>query len=193
MKGVETYLHRHAKGVLATWLRGRSKVGVNFKAFPGIRADIPLSTDKPMYGVYEEYPVVITQDDEPEPIGHRRLCEGGECDHKHAWECYNSMMFKVSSKMHGIPSARDIKRFNEKTFPQTNRLKMRWFFDVGIVDNEGRLCTVFEVCHSNPMTEAKIEWLNENNVKWYEISAEWIMGRVRSPFSLKDGIIRQTQ
>ena len=58
--GVESYLHRYGKKVVASWLRKKIRIGSNFKGLSNLKMDLDfkeLQQEKPMLGVYEEYPV----------------------------------------------------------------------------------------------------------------------------------------
>lgn len=172
-------MHRFAKQTLATWLRGRSRVGVNFKGLQPVLPGLPLhpKSASPMFGVYDEYPI-CTMSTTNEIVG--LACT--------EWKTRGIK----SSKGHGIPLGKDIKQWNENC-TKDKRLRMEWFFDVGVVDPvTSQLCYVFEIVHTNPMDDAKIEWLRANNIQWIEISALWIMNRVKSPFNLHPGITRSS-
>ncbi len=180
MKGVESYMHRFAKQTVASWLRNRSKVGVNFKGLQPIMKDLPLHTQRPMFGIYEEYPVCRTLSD---VIGLNKCLEITCNATDHSWNCWSSANGKKTCQRHGIPTLRELGEWN---------LTINWLFDIGVVDNEGNLCFVAEICHKNPMNDAKINWLKEHNIPWIELSADWIMNRVKGPFDLKDGILRSS-
>jgi hypothetical protein len=179
MKGVESYMHKFAKQTLATWLRTRSRVGANFKGLEPFLPLIPLAPKSmsPMYGVYEEYPICHTVEN----------CVLGLCIGD--WQAGNVK----ASKTHGIPSSKDIKTWNQNCQNKKQKLTMDWFFDVAIIDPvSSHLCFVFEVMHTNAMDERKITWLQEKGIAWAELKADWIMTRVKSPFSLTPGIIRSS-
>jgi hypothetical protein len=67
---------------------------------------------------------------------------------------------------------------------------MEWFFDIGVVDSSGRLATVFEIKHTHPITEKKVEWMERHGIRWFEVSADWILNRCQSPFSIAGAMIR---
>jgi len=199
----ESYAHRFAKQALASWLRGRSRVGKNFKGLQPFLPYLPISTNKPMYGVYEEYPVcttgtgvVIGLERTPHAAPGQGAHLEGEvlCKDATGWHCWESSYGKIASRGHRIPTAKDIKRWNEahplsSGMPQL-RLNMNYFFDVGLVDPEGRLAVAFEVKHTHPTPQAKIDWMEANGVRWFELSADWILNRCQSPFNITGAILR---
>ena len=184
-KGVESYLHRYAKQTIGSWLRGGIRVGENFKGLQPLFASVPIGMPAPMYGVYEEYPIAKTQ------LGLQRCCHLTEsdksCNCLTGWHCYqtngssNGLTGLTVAHRHGIPTIKEL--VNAK-------LPIDFIFDIGIVNASGQLCCVVEVCHKNPMQPNKIKWLTDNGVAWFEVSAEWVLNQVRSPFNLKDGILR---
>lgn len=179
MKGVESYMHRFAKQTVATWLRSRSKIGVNCKGLQPLLPVLPLLDQSfaPMYGVYEEFPICKTASGQLIGLGL-------------SWKEWRETSGMKVSKQHGIPSQKDISAWNQLAKTKDEKLSMEWFFDVGVVDASQRLCCVCEVVHKNPVEDAKIAWLNENKISFAELNAEWIMTRVKSPFSLQEGILR---
>lgn len=182
-KGVESYLHRYAKQTVASWIRGGVRVGENFKGLQPLFKSVPLGMPQPMCGVYEEFPIAAKT-----AVGLRRCCVGEEeCECLTGWHCHlkspNNTKLTVAHR-HGIPTIKEL--VNAK-------VPIEFIFDVGVVNAVGSLCCVVEVCHTNPMHPNKIKWLTDNNIAWYEVSAEWIMNQVRSPFSLSDGMLRNME
>lgn len=195
----ESIGHRAAKSALASWLRGRSRVGANFKGLQPVLDCVPLSLDKPMFGVYEEYPVctaangtLVGLDLVPHAAPEHRVGEGGNvvCADTTGWHCWAASYGKIASKQHQIPTQKDIKKWNLECGLQDHRLRSLYFFDIGVVNPEGRLSTVFEIKHTHPTTDDKIAWLEQHNVRWFEVSADWILSRVNSPFSIAGSILR---
>jgi hypothetical protein len=178
----ESYAHRLTKQTLATWLRARSRIGANFKGLQPILPFIPLSTDKPMYGVYEEYPVCKDGLE-----GLQCECQGNDL-HTTGWHCFEAKHGKIAARAHKIPTKKDIKKWKQsKAKP---RLKHMLFFDIGIVGPDGKLCCVFEIKHTHPTTDEKVQWIEANGIRWFEISADWILNRCRSPFSMEGAILK---
>lgn len=181
-KGVESYLHRYAKQTVASWLRGGVRVGENFKGLQPLFKSVPLGMPQPMYGVYEEFPIAAKT-----AVGLRRCCIGEAaeaCQCLTGWHCHVKSNSKLTvAHRHGIPTIKEL--VNAK-------VPIEFIFDVGVVDTLGSLCCVVEVCHTNPMNPSKIKWLTDNRIAWCEVSAEWIMNQVRSPFSLTEGIVRSS-
>jgi hypothetical protein len=171
----ESYMHFYAKKTLASWIRGRITIGKNFKGL------YPVATYIPYTGltlVYEEYPIAssIAQSD----IGLRRSCpEGGakDCSCQTGWNCVKLKGIKCI-----IPTARELQL--------SKTLKTKYIFDVAVLNTTGELSCVFEICHRNPITRSKIDWLRLHNIPWFELSAEWILRQNCSPYSIVDGIIR---
>jgi hypothetical protein len=182
---VESYLHKFAKQTVATWIRGRVKVGAKFKGLQPMGDAIPFGMEAPMCGVYEEYPILRDR------TGLQRVCcqsddvaDADRCNHLTGWHCYvhsNPGKLTIPHK-HGIPT---LKALSEAKMPAAECV-----FDVGVIDTTGKLCCVVEICHTNPMNAKKIKWLTDNNVTWYEISAEWVMKQIRSPYSVAEGLYR---
>jgi len=52
---VESYMHKYAKMVLASWLRKKIRIGEKYKGLDNI--SLPIKGKSPMYNVYVEYPV----------------------------------------------------------------------------------------------------------------------------------------
>lgn len=150
-------MHRFAKQTVATWVRGRSRVGANFKGLQPVLDLIPMQpkSASPMFGVYEEYPVCTSK------IGLLGVAAS-------EWKSSGVK----ASKAHGIPLAKDIGAWNEKCSKE-QKLKLEWLFDVGVVDPvTSKLCFVIEIRHTNPMTDEKIAWLDEQGISWLEMSAD---------------------
>lgn len=176
-KGVESYLHRFAKQTVASWLRGRVRTGTNFKGLQPLADYIPIGMQAPMYGIYEEYPVLADN------TGCDKNQDCADCSlHVTGWHCYCAKHtdFTVCHK-HGIPVLKEL-----------NKLKIAHVFDIGVVNAAGKLCCVVEICNTNPIETRKIEWLTEHQVPWFELSADWIMKQVKSPYSISDGITRNS-
>jgi hypothetical protein len=174
-RSVESYMHLYAKQVLASWLRNRVHVGANFKGLQPICNFVPYQNQTaPMMGVYEEFPVCTTRD--------------LQCNAKYPtiWhELSDTSNFAVKKK-HGIPSVKEL---------SDGGYKPSFIFDVAVFERKNelsRLNCVFEICHTHPMDEAKIQYLKTHDIKWFELSAEWIMNQVRSPFSIQQGILRSS-
>lgn len=186
MKGVESYMHRSAKQIVGTWLRKRSRVGVNFKGLQPLLPHLPVHPKKPMFGVYEEYPVGYDRATN-DPVGFSRAVDTARFDTD--WDRWVDGNPELSSvKRTGIPTVKELTAHEAwKT-----KVKMECVFDLGVVDAEGKLCYVIEICHKNPMSDKKIAWLAENGLGWCELSAEWVMNRVKPPFDLSEGILRSS-
>lgn len=186
----ESLAHRYAKQTLASWLRARSRVGANFKGLQPVLPHIPLSTDKPMYGVYEEYPVCRAEKLSSRQIGLTCDMNVGTVASTTDWHAWAAQHGKIASKSHGIPSKKDIKQWNDaRKRSDRTRITSAQYFDIGIVSN-GRLSVVFEIQHTHPSTPEKIAWLEHERVTWFEISADWILNRCSAPFSIEGAILK---
>lgn len=179
----ESYAHRFAKQTVASWLRQRSRVGANFKGLQPVLEFIPLSTDKPMHGVYEEYPVCVTKGGVE--VGFQSNEDG--ITQWHEWAATHG---KIACKGHGIPTKKDIRKWNdERKRSDPTRLASALYFDIGVV-SKGRLTAVFEIKHTHPSTEEKLAWLDAHEVRWFEISADWVLARCSSPYDIAGGILK---
>lgn len=195
MKGVESYMHRYAKQVVGSWLRNRSRVGVNFKGLQPILQHLPLmdKSTSPMFGVYEEFPVAHECDT------NAWVGVGGDLKLEDSFETDWHRWCAQEPLAHSVPRPTTVKRtgipmLKELTKPEWKAaVTVDWMFDVGVVDPSGVLCYVVEICHKNPMSDAKIAWLTEHNIGWCELGAEWVMSRVKPPFNLNDGIMRKSE
>lgn len=162
----ESYMHKYAKIVLASWLRKKIKIGEKYKGFPSVDMTslgiFPNNRGtKPMWNVWLEYPVCQYQN---KVIG----LDG-------QWKKYlDQNKLKVNSR-HNIPTRYEVSKMD---------ITGLYFFDVAIVDEEG-IKAVFEVRHKHDMTPDKIAWLEKYKIPYYEIDATWIMSRVKPPFVLE--------
>jgi hypothetical protein len=168
----ESYMHRYAKQTLASWVRGRIRVGPKFQGLQPVGETIMLGTTSPMFGVYEEFPVTS------DGVGIEKCANCSHLEACHGWDCIGT--FK---KKHNIPMKKELDELE---------IKPKYFFDVGVVNSDGNLYCVLEVCYKNPMNNDKIAWLKQHNIQWFEISAEWIMSQCHSPYSIQDGILRSS-
>ena len=173
--GVESYMHKYAKVVLATWLRKKIKVGANYKGLDNIPLPIEQKIS-PMFNIYVEYP--ICKDKDGNIIGLTMLGDhNGE--YIHPWEQWLKNNNKKVGAKHNIPTNYELKGFEE------DGIKILHIFDLVSMDSvKGRVESVFEIRHKHPVTEYKKKFIEESGLKGYEISAEWIMNKVKSPFSL---------
>lgn len=174
MSSVESYKHRYAKKTVAQWIRKRCRIGEKFKGLQPLV--LPINSDGPMFGVYEEWPVT-------EELGLR--CNH-DTPHPHPWACCD---VAVTTKKHGVPCKRDFSQWNRGKKTE-EKLSPTWYFDVALVDSRGSLAFVFEIKHKHAMCDEKIAWLNENGIPWVELDADWVLERVKSPYDLSEGIIR---
>jgi hypothetical protein len=192
--GSESYLHRFAKQTLASWLRGGIRVGENYQGLQPLMAHVPYAgCTAPMYNIYEEYPIATTgiptkqigprrtcqRSDDPE--GTEEVARESECSHLSGWHCFSAEDQTQWKHKHGIPTRKEL-----ILCPTIKRID--FLFDVAMIDCDGNLKCVFEVCHTNPIDKKKIRWLKDNQVPWFEMSAEWIMKQTRSPYSVVGGI-----
>jgi hypothetical protein len=70
------------------------------------------------------------------------------------------------------------------------KLKVQYFLDVAEVDHNGVLRTAYEVLHKHECDGEKVAWFDGTGICWHEISALWIMERVKPPFDCTEGIVR---
>lgn len=168
--GVESYLHKYAKVVVSSWLRKRIRIGENFKGLSNITLDIDyteLKKQKPMHGVYMEYPV-CEDTKTKKKVGIDILWDD--------WLKDNKMESKVKSK-NRIPTSYELKEMESE-------LKVLGLFDIGLVD-DGKLKYVFEIEHKHPSTAKKIKFIKDNVIKGYEISAQKVMEQVKCPYAIE--------
>ena len=178
MTSVESYKHRYAKKTVAQWIRQRCRIGDKFKGLQPLV--IPINSSQPMNGVYEEWPVTSEW-------GSELTC--ADCSHQHPWECCHAAPH-LTKKKHGVPCKRDFSQWN-RAKSKNKKLSPEWYFDVALIDSNGRLCYVFEIKHKHAMCDEKINWLNEHSIPWVELDADWVLERVKSPYDLTDGILRK--
>lgn len=185
-RGVESYMHLFAKQTVASWLRGGVRVGQNFKGLQPIGQFLPAlpQTAQPMMGVYEEFPIALVKGTDQQHIGLSIGCEE-KCEHRHGWDCYAAKTERKFHKMHGVPTAKEVNECKE--------IACKHIFDVAVISGaDAKIVFVVEICHKNPIDAAKVAFLNNHNIRWFELSAEWVMNQVRSPFSVTDGIVRDS-
>lgn len=175
---VESYMHKYAKIVLASWLRKKIRVGQSYKGLDNF--PVPnVKAKSPMYDVYLEYP--ICKDTSGNIVGLSYVNnENSNTSNKqiacHPWEQWLKDNKKSVSAKHMIPSSFELKKWESE-------LTILHIFDVAIVNSETcQLHSVYEVQHKHPVTEYKKKFIQNNNFKCYEISAEWIMNKVKPPF-----------
>lgn len=182
--GVESYMHQYAKVVLASWLRKKVKIGSKFKGLANINLTLNDSPKlyAPMYNVYSEYP--ICKDKNGQIIGLQfgaDLLDGSKLISNHGWDqwCQDNNT-KFASK-HNVPSSYELKKYID-----SKELTILHIFDVVYIhpDTKNLEC-VFEIMHKHPVTEYKKKFIKEHSLKGYEISAEWIMNKVDSPFNVE--------
>jgi len=179
--GVESYMHKYAKTVLAGWLRKKIRIGENYKGLD----NIPLcllpeggGEKYPMCNIYVEYP--ICKDKDGNVIGLTMNADKGDFDksHIHPWEQWLKKYNRKFSAKHNVPSS-----FELKPYIDSGELTVLHIFDLIAIDpKKGCVDSVFEICHKHPVTPYKKKFIEDNGLKGYEISAEWIMNKVKSPF-----------
>jgi hypothetical protein len=65
-----------------------------------------------------------------------------------------------------------------------DNIKPEFMFDIAVINNSGNIESVFEIEFKSPMTQKKIKFLNDHNIKYYEVSALDIMTNCRPPKQL---------
>lgn len=169
---VESYMHKYAKTVLASWLRQKVRVGEKYKGLENI--PLPVKGKSPMFNVYVEYPVCSFND---ELVG-----VTGNTDSDHPWISWLNKNGKKAKAKHGVPSSFELKDWEKAGC----KLKILHVFDVAVIDPEtGCLHSVYEIQHKHPVTEYKKKFLEDNDIDGFEISAEWIMNKVKAPFTVE--------
>lgn len=178
---VESYMHKYAKTVLASWLRKKIRIGEKYKGLE----NVPLKCSKkrpPSLDVYLEYPVCLDKQTK-DIVGIVGSSCGTLTPGKDTGECLiwaewlKKQGKKVRSK-NGVPSVWEIK----DTFKK--ELKILAVFDIGVIDN-GKLYSVFEVRHKHAIDDKKWAFIKEHSLECYEIDATWIMEKVKPPFSVQ--------
>ena len=173
----ESYMHKYAKIVLAGWLR--KKISKNWKALTNI--DLPmdeLSKSKPYSSVFVEYPVCLDKTNN-KMVG---LKYAGNFDPAKTlvsvcsvWQQeFQRANIKPTLKSY-IPTFKDLEQLN---------LKPLQIFDLAVVSNH-KIVAAFEIKHKNAMNAKKISFIKKHGIPTYEISAQWIMERVRIPQKLE--------
>lgn len=178
--GVESYMHKYAKVVLAGWLRKKVRIGEKFKGLDNIQltlSDTP--SKKPMCNVYTEYP--ICKDKNGNIIGLKIQNTNTQNKNEHPWdEWLKNNNRKVSAK-HNVPTSYELKQYVD-----SKELTILHIFDLVYINPITKSVeSVFEIMHKHPVTEYKKKFIEEYNLKGYEISAEWIMNKVQSPFHVE--------
>lgn len=168
--GVESYMHKYAKVVLSTWLRKKIRIGESYKGLCNV--PLPNKGISPMFNTYVEYP--ICKDKNNAIIGIQPL----GVNNGHSWSEWLKTNGKKVSQKHNIPTSFELKQWE-------NELTPLHIFDIAVLDSENKIHSVFEIQHQHPVTEHKKRFLLDNKIKCYEISAEWVMNKVKSPFSIE--------
>jgi hypothetical protein len=172
-------MHKYAKIVLASWLRKKIRIGEKFKGL----CNIPLKFGEkrpPCMDVYIEYPVCMDKSTN-QLVGLKwknvaTTKNNGCCLAWNEWLQNNKLT--VQNK-NGVPTNYEL---NEGQFKE--KLKIVTIFDIGAV-YKGELYAVFEVCHTHPIDDKKKQFIINNRLTAYEISAEWIMNKVQSPYEVE--------
>lgn len=168
--GVESYMHKYAKIVLAGWLRKKVRVGETYKGLDNIPIPVQKGTS-PMFSVYMEYP--ICKDKQGNIIG----MENTKKD-SNPWDQWLKANGKKVAAKHNIPTNYELKEWE-------NELTILHIFDIVMIDPASRkVHSIFEIMHQHEITDNKKKFIQENQVPCYEISAEWIMNKVKSPFHI---------
>lgn len=165
--GVESYLHKYAKVVVASWLRRKIRIGTKFKGLNNIPLDLKIKEKGPMFGVYTEFPVCKVIDEQ------NNVLIGIDCTWEE-WLIKQGESVKSKSK---IPTLYEL----QTTFK--NKLKILAIFDLVIID-EKRLKYVFEIEHTHPSTSKKIRFIKDHGLIGYEISAQKVMEQVKLPYTI---------
>lgn len=164
--GVESYLHKYAKIVVASWLRRKIKIGKNFKGLSNIFLELESPKERPMFNVYMEFPVC------KDTTG---IFIGLDCEWRD-WLTKQGKMDNVKSKSK-IPTLYELKE-NFKD------LKVMSIYDIGIVDKK-RLKYVFEIEHKHSCSPKKIKFIKDNDLIGFEISAQKVMEQVKLPYAIE--------
>lgn len=164
--GVESYLHKYAKIVVASWLRKKIRIGPKFKGLSNIPLELEFPKKKPMYNVYTEFPVC------------KSLIDDKIIGIDVEWDKYideHDLQSNVRSKTK-IPTIYELKDMNDK-------FKLLSIFDIGIVD-KGKLKYIFEIEHTHACTPRKIKFINNHKLIGYELSAQKVMEQVKLPYAI---------
>lgn len=168
---VESYLHKYAKIVVASWLRKKIRIGPKFKGLNNIPLELELPKKSPMYGVYTEFPICKSFIDPNNPI-----IVGIDI----TWDQYidkYDLQSNIKSKTK-IPTVYEL-----KDLVSDNKLKILSIFDVGIVD-KGKLKYIFEIEHTHACTPKKIKFIHKHKLIGYELRAQKVMEQVKLPYAI---------
>ena len=160
---VESYLHKYAKTVMASWLR--KLTGRNFRGLNNIGITLKNKPTGPMFGVYTEYPVC--QDTQSKSL----------IGIDESWEHWLSNNNVTAKAKHGIPTRWELKEWKDKC-------KMIHIFDIVVLDNT-QIAYAFEICHKHPIEDPKIEFVKQHEIPCYEVAAQWIMEKCKLPANLE--------
>jgi len=177
--GVESYMHKYAKVVLAGWLRKKVRIGEKFKGLDNIQFTLSREGGKssPMCNVYSEYPICKNKDGNI--IGLNMNTKESQLNHP--WEQWLKDNNRKVSAKHSVPTSYELKEYID-----SKELTILHIFDLVYINPLTKSVeTIFEIMHKHPVTEYKKKFIEENGLKGYEISAEWIMNRVQSPFHVE--------
>jgi hypothetical protein len=167
--GVESYMHKYAKVVLSTWLRKKIRIGETYQGLSNV--PLPSKKEAPMYNTYVEYPICKAKNNVIVGLKPLNVKNG------HSWSEWLKNNGKKVSQKHNIPTSFELKQWETELTPLH-------IFDIAVLDSDNKIHSVFEIQHQHPITEHKKKFLVENKIKGYEISAEWIMNKVKSPFTI---------
>ena len=168
--GVESYAHKAAKAVFASWLRGMSREVCkgddcvrNPRVDFGERLSWRVNRDGPHFGVWVEY-----------PIGHRRFG--------------NSEDLGSLSRLGREPVWDEVSEEWKNRPPSFEELcsigePPEFIVDVAI-QHKGALIAVVEVVHKNPPNDKKISAFHRMGLLTWVVPATWILGQVRRPSHL---------
>ena len=175
--GVESYKHKFAKTVLTNWLRkAAEEVG------PDNSAKISpfswrVNREKPDFGVWEEYPIALSEDNRVRGFWPVWDEDGCVVDGVYNFGLYDRWHSKETQRP---PSYDELIR---------SRLLPAVIFDIA-VQHKGNIFYAIEVVHKNDISEQKMKFLRRLSAEgwWgevYKVSADWILSQVGRPQSIQ--------
>ena len=163
---MESYAHKAAKETLRSWLDER---GGGVFSVPLV-GDVKVSFSSGTCLEYALHKTVVS-----------------ECGSVGYW---NERLWSLKDKAAYAAGVQvDMGACNNDISPSYDQLVRNGIIPTAILDiaalHKGLAVYGFEVCHKNPVSDEKADYLNTLNLVTFEIDAHWILSQVETPKKIK--------
>ena len=163
---MESYAHKAAKETLRSWLDERD----------GGIFSVPQVGDVEIYfrsGTCLEYALHKTV------VGcHGSVFYWNEC----VWSLKDKALIAAGTQAR-------LGTYDDNISPSYDQLARNGIIPTAILDiaalHKGLVVYGFEVCHKNPVSDEKADYLNSLNLLTFEVDAHWILSQVETPKKIK--------